>query len=77
MIRDDTLTCSEAMMWLRVMSDGEAKKVVASHLADCVPCRRGERGLARLRQWVLEFRLGRTPADVLDLAIAGWCARLP
>jgi hypothetical protein len=77
MTREDTLTCSEAMTWLRVMSDGEAKKVVAAHLADCVPCRRGERGLARLRRWVSEFRLGTARPDVVALAIAGWCARLP
>lgn len=77
MTRDDTLSCSEAMTWLRVMSDGEATKVVAAHLADCVSCSRGERGLRRLGRWVSEFRLGRTRADVLVLAIAGWCARIP
>lgn len=72
----DSLPCNEVMTWLRVMQQGEATKLVAPHLADCPTCRTGEQGLARLRRWVTRLRLGSTRADVLTMAIAGWCAGL-
>ncbi len=72
----DTLRCNEVMIWLLVMSDGEATKLVAPHLAGCSTCRRGRPGLARLTRWVSRFRVGATPTQMLTLAIAGWCARM-
>jgi len=72
---DNALGCREVMTWLLVMTDGEASKLVAPHLASCPTCRRGELGLARLGRWVSKFQLGPTPARVVTSALALWSAR--